>query len=234
MTPEAPLPYAVTEKPSLKWGDGNAIALLSLKLLLLAFFILLNALSALEAHKAEAVLESVNKAFSGRLVVQSNFSPQEAAAGNLDGARLMMDEVGQLFESMLPAIYREKTSTGEVLVMELPADSIFKPGKVGLQPGRGLLLDRFVAALNTERDIPIYYEFEFQHGGQGIGQEERDLIGARAASIAQQFVKRGVNRNVLSSGVAPIDSEKLRFVLRIQDVPYGSLFFQPLAAEGQQ
>ncbi len=211
-----------------KWGDGNIVALLSLKLLLLAFFILLNALSALEAHKAKAVLESVNKAFSGRLEVKENLSPQEAGAGHLSGARLMLDEVGQLFESMLPAVYRETTSHGSSLVLELSTQSLFRSGKSALQPGRGLLLDRLVAALNAERNVPVFYQFEFQQGTLGADYAAKQLAVDRAAAMAHHLVRRGVAAEDLSIGIAPIANDRLRFVLWVNDVPQAPLHVQRL------
>ena len=45
--------------------------LLSLKLILLAFFILLNSLADFEAGRARAVLASVNQAFNGKIEGQS-------------------------------------------------------------------------------------------------------------------------------------------------------------------
>ena len=43
-------------------GSSNIVLLLSLMLILLAFFILLNSLSEFEAGKAQAVIEIVNRA----------------------------------------------------------------------------------------------------------------------------------------------------------------------------
>ncbi len=48
-------------------GNGNMVLLLSLNLILLAFFILLNSLADFEADRARAVLASVKQAFSGTI-----------------------------------------------------------------------------------------------------------------------------------------------------------------------
>ena len=54
-------------RPGARQGDPNVVALLSLKLILLGFFILLNALSEYEESRTRMVLESVNEAFNGRV-----------------------------------------------------------------------------------------------------------------------------------------------------------------------
>ena len=201
-------------RPS-KWGDGNLIALLSLKLLLLAFFILLNARSSYEAIKVEAVLESVDKAFKGRVAVQENLSAQSAAVGPLADAAYFLDRVGRLFESMLPAVHRENTPRGPMMILELSKNAVFRAGESRLQPGRHLLLDRLAEALAAERSQALNYRVELLHGLGSAQDVARRLAAERVANLARQLAARGVPEERLSVGTYRSDHERVRFVLWI-------------------
>ena len=139
-----------------RWGDANLKGFLSLYLLLLAFFILLNARSSYEAIKVNAVLESVYQAFNGRVLVETNLSTQSAAIGPLEQATFFIDKLGRLFDSMVPAVHRENTPRGPIMVLELSESTIFQPGETALQPGRHLLLKRLVETLREPSMRPWF------------------------------------------------------------------------------
>ncbi len=67
-------------------GSSNIVLLLSLMLILLAFFILLNSLSEFEAGKARAVIESVNRAFNGKIESGDRTPAHSASLGALPEA----------------------------------------------------------------------------------------------------------------------------------------------------
>lgn len=193
------------------------LSLLSLKLLLLAFFILLNALSDLEALKVRAVLESVTKAFDGRLVVEQNEALSAAAEGPLDGAEIFLKSSGRLFESLLPAITRDVSTKGRVLVVELPIGTFFPEGERRLQAGRGLLLDRLAAHLREQRSDDLDYEIAIMHGyaaRSGVGD---DLRIERVAVLSEALVRRGVEAGRLKIGLYPASLESLRIEFNVPD-----------------
>ena len=145
-------------------SDPNVVALLSLKLVLLGFFILLNALSEFEEHRTRSVLDSVNEAFDGRIKAPESHAPFAAALGPLEQGRAMMEEVGRLFQSLIPAVRSEHAAQRGRLQLELPAETLFRPGGISLQPGRDLLLRRFVAALASDGRLGLDFEVELLHG----------------------------------------------------------------------
>ncbi len=131
--------------------DPNIVALLSLKLLLLGFFILLNALSQYEEDRTRRVLISVNQAFDGRVDVRESEQDYPSALGPLEREASLLDAVGQLLDALLPAVRTTTSHDGTRLRLELSAGSIFQPGGTALQPGRALLLRRLAGALTAER-----------------------------------------------------------------------------------
>ena len=132
--PELPFSGGEPDNPP-EAGDGPLVSLLSLKLLLLAFFILLNAMSELEALKVRAVLESVTKAFDGRLVVEENVARSAAAEGPLEGAEIFLKETGRIFNSLLPAVSRAESARSRSLIVELPIGTFFPKESAGCRRG---------------------------------------------------------------------------------------------------
>ena len=120
-------PNAVPQRTSRR-SDPNVIALLSLKLVLLGSFILLNALADFEEHRTRTVLDSVNEAFNGRIEAPESLAPFAAALGPLEQGNAMMDEVGRLFQSLIPAVRSDHAAERGRLQLELPAETLFRAG----------------------------------------------------------------------------------------------------------
>lgn len=198
-------------------GDGAMVSLLSLKLLLLAFFILLNALSDLEALKVRAVLESINQAFDGRLLVEQNEALSAAAEGPLDGAEIFLKASGRLFDSLLPALTRDVSTKGRMLIVELPIGTFFPEGERRLQAGRGLLLDRLAAHLRGQQGQDLDYEIAIMHGYAARSGASDDLRVERVAVLAEALVRRGVEAGRLKIGLYPASLESLRIEFNVSE-----------------
>lgn len=201
--------------------DPNIVALLSLNLLLLGFFILLNALSQFEEDRARLVLESVNEAFNGQVQALESLSPQSAALGSLGETAGLVDAVGELFESMIPAVRTETSAGGARLRLELSAGSIFRPGRAALQPGRELLLRRFAQALARDGRAGSEYEVEVFHGVRSGTFRTLADAGARALEVrrssvlVRELIALGVPPGRLSAGIVPGHPGKLQLVVQV-------------------
>ena len=206
-------------------SDPNVVALLSLKLVLLGFFILLNALSEFEEHRTRSVLESVNEAFDGQIEAPESHAPFAAALGPLEQGREMMEEVARLFQSLIPAVRSEHAARRGRLQLELPAETLFRPGGIGLQPGRDLLLRRFVAALSGDGRIGLDFEVELLHGtAVGAGTTSAAPAGGtlqmrRLGALARLLGRLGVPARKLSIGMLPGRPGKVLLVLQAYHGP---------------
>ena len=171
-----------------KRRDNNIVAMLSLYLLLLAFFILLNTLSKFEEDRTRVVLESVNTAFNGRVQSIKSVKPYSAALGPLEDAVALLGELGRLFNQILPAARTEVAADGPVLRLEMNADALFRPGRTDLQFGRGLLLNRLSKALLNERNSALHIEIEVLHGIPEEGNKTVAGAGARSLEVQRMGV----------------------------------------------
>jgi len=215
---------APLQEPARARRDPNVVAMLSLYLLLLAFFILLNALSNLEEDRARVVIESVNEAFKGRVPADSSVAPYAAALGALDDSDALVDQLRNLFDSLIPAVSTDESADGPVLRLVLDAETLFQPGTARLARGRGLLFERAAKALLEPRDPPLYYELEFLHG---VAESQSDAAPAvdttlaieRAGTLVRQMVDFGLAPETLSAGLLPGREGDIQLVVRIHKEP---------------
>jgi len=206
--------------------DPNIVAMLSLYLLLLAFFILLNTLSKLEEDRTRVVLESVNAAFNGRVESTASVKPYSAALGPLQDAASLMADLSRLFDQTLPAVRTEVAADGLVLRLELTADALFRSGRVDLQVGRGLLLSRLSQALLSERNSALFFEMELLHGVPDKGVRtvaeagDRSLEVRRMGVLVSELVARELPAERLSVGLVPGRPGVVQIVVRVfQEAP---------------
>lgn len=205
--------------------DPNVVAMLSLFLLLLAFFILLNALSQLEQDKTRAVLESVNEAFDGQAESNASKLPIPAALRALPNAAELFGELGELFTSFVPTVKVETSPDADLLRLTLPDSVVFQPGKLALQPGRNALLDRFVDALADERFAHLSVQLWLDHGMPPDATETvaaasaRSLEVGRMGALARDMIARGFPDDRLGAGLFPGRPGLVTFTLRLMPPP---------------
>ncbi len=197
-------------------GGSNIVLLLSLNLILLAFFILLNALSEYEVNRTQAVLESVNRAFSGELKPSESTEAADASQGILPNAEDMMREVGSMFEAIIPSSRNTQTRRARSVRIELAATSLFKPGKVRLRRDRKVLIRRLVKILTRKHAGDLSYRLEVLHGirQQAGALPSRSLEVRRASELAYRLEDADLPPDVLSIGVIPGRPGTVHFVLR--------------------
>jgi len=199
--------------------------MLSLYLLLLAFFILLNSLSKLEEDRTRVVLESVNEAFDGAVPALTSVENHPAALKELRDAAQLLEDLHKLFDTTIPATRTKIAADGAVMELELSADSLFRPGRVALQPGRDLLIKRLAQALLDQRNRDFYVEIEVLHG---IPVEQVEVVaeaGVRSLEIGRmgalvgELERRGLQSEHLSVGIAPGHAGIVLLVIRAFERP---------------
>ncbi len=205
-----------------KERDLNLVAMLSLYLLLLAFFILLNALSRLESDRTRTVIESINEAFDGQVRAPSSAKPYSAALGPLEDAAALIEELRQLFDSMLPAIASETAADGPVLRLELSAEVLFMPRSSALRGGRAPLIERIARALRKAENAGLFVELELFHGlaaAPSAAQAAAGLEVQRMGVLVRAFAERGVPAERLSVGVLADKAGIVQLIFRVYREP---------------
>lgn len=136
-------------------GTGNAslVLMLSLFLLLLVFFIVLNAQTVRRPERTGAVLASVERSFPDFAIdprLRDGTDPVASRSGTVFAAE-RLHEMGELFATAIAVARVESVEPGRLLEVRLPADALFLPGSATLRPDRQGLIDRIALALRAER-----------------------------------------------------------------------------------
>ncbi|MDZ7714123.1 MAG: hypothetical protein U5L06_13945 [Rhodovibrio sp.] len=214
--------------------NANIVAMLSLKLLLLAFFILLTTISKFEEERSRAVMYSVAVAFAGAVPATEGRAVPDAGIGALDKQASLSEQIRALFRQTLPLVEVETAADGRVLRLEVRARDLFAMGQAELRPQRGLLLRRLANALTDPRRGPGLYTVEVLHAvPPGDGAAATRLPAARSGTVVRSLQALGVPGDRLSTGLWPTRGDPGRIAFEIT-LPMEALPANPLAdnAEG--
>lgn len=205
-------------------SDGNIVAMLSLKLLLLAFFILLSTMSQFEAERSRAVMESVATTFEGHVAALRSLDNPAAGLEQLEGSSSLVDQLKSLFRQTLPAVQMETSADGKVLRVEAAASALFRRRAAELAPGRGVFLNRLVRIIQAGRDGAGAYELQVLHSVRGMqARPAGDLAIARTGTAVRRLSGLGLAREALSVGLWPRAGAgrdaRVAFEIRLHDAP---------------
>ncbi len=201
-------------------AKGNAsertnVLLLGLYLIVLAFFIMLNAISHREDLRSKAVMGSVNSSFSAEPELVTGLIQATARYKSTPAEQQALDSVRRLFVSALPlAVYPASQPHDQITVL-LPAEELFKPGTALPRMEMEAMLAQ-LAELVSANHSGKYFEIEIIPRSGEARLDGADLTLRRAGALVSDLRSRGVPAERLAAGVARGDSEQvmLSFFLR--------------------
>lgn len=217
---------------------------LSLFIMLLAFFIVLNTLSALEEQKADQVRRSVEFAFSKNpdvLKVQSSATPDPSQAMR-EGHTF--DRLDALFNAQVSAFKAVQSKSQGVMTVSLPykdfEEAIMAVGQKDLTkyPSRKAVRNNFflptlVSILRTDIDgAPTRMEIFVNSDDnpaelQNIDPEQIDKLVSTVSVFSKRLEDRGMPEKLLNAGIQKGDPELVNLVFH-KYVP-----FSPVSLEGE-
>ncbi|WP_299616712.1 hypothetical protein [Pelagibius sp.] len=199
-------------RPGQQQSNSHIMALLSLKVLLLAFFILLNALSNFEHERSTAVLESVREAFRGIVPADHSRSSEAAALDIFEGQEDIAEALGRLFDDTLPVVQRSDAANTRTLQVDMPAGDLFADNSPVVS-GQGLdTLKAIAAVLTDERYADQDYQVDFLYGLEaGDAATPGHLLELRrAGALVRTLEQDAVPSAHLSTGFMPSFSGQVR------------------------
>lgn len=215
------------ERPGIKPASetpGTIMASLSLYLIILAFFIMMNAISQREGSRTEGVLGSISGSFKG--YSQTTIIALEAAdrGGGLKNAPGFDKSIDELFESAFPLAVVVISEVFDQIEVTLPLDSMFTPGGTKIRGRNAPVLDRLANILEyrtpgkiRQLEALLSWSPPFRAGGSdaiasdGPGGDAL-LAVDRAGALARELTARGVRAAAISVGIERRDPDKLRLL----------------------
>lgn len=174
--------------------SGNDVLFLALYLILLAFFILLNANAHLSERKTQAVMETFQPAF----VV-----PQVTADATALSASRIETRLLEVFRNHLPAGEWQLQTLDGRIELALPLHRAFPSGSAVLQPGRISLVRRLgeiIGAAQSDAGLDVILM---------IGGPDQALSRRRAAALARDLVRSGIDPARFEAGTDRRVSENI-------------------------
>jgi len=132
-----------------KQKDQGPVLFLSLFLLLLAFFILLNSLTTLEETKTRAVLSSVSATFQTTKPADISVQILISTLGPVPEPEEVIDELQRLWVTAIPLTKSEVITPGREMEMTLQVNDLYLGGEATLRADRKGLLDATADALSA-------------------------------------------------------------------------------------
>ncbi len=186
---------------------------LSLFLLLLAFFILLNAMSSVEQGRSNQVLQSVQDAFPSayRSQIRESMLPDEP--GQAIGEALQA-AIGTVFRDALPVAELSVDSSGNPLFVSVPARRVYSAAAGGVTPALDQLAERLAPVVNQPpAGSVLEVQVLFGADPSAASEERADLV-FRASETIRAFLQAEMAAAVLSTGLEPGATDTVRFVFR--------------------
>lgn len=208
-------PATATETPS------SIMASLSLYLIILAFFIMLNTISQREGSRTEGVLDSISssfKEFPHTTIVSLEAADQGAGEDDAPGFEKSIEE---LFESAFPLAEIKVLKVLDQIEVTLPLDSMFESGGTGIRGKHEPVLDRLAELLSyqlpgkiheVEALLSLPPRLEIDRADVNEPNDVVPLAVSRAGAMARELSARGVRASVIAIGIERRDPDTMRFL----------------------
>lgn len=202
----------------LQTKDPTLVQVLSLYLLLLAFFVVLFNASRFDAGRMAAVGESLTSTFEATRGLPGDARRNTSQQGRLLGDELVLASVADLVKTELAVARVHVVRPGRLMLARFPEEALFVPGTADVLAEReGLVAG--VADILGRAPEGRRHKVEIQVGSHLAAPDELGgdvpLPVARAAGFAELLVARGAIAGTVMSGVSFETPGEVRMLFRI-------------------
>lgn len=200
-------------------GAAGVMAMLSIFLLLLAFFLMLNSLAHFETTKTRAVLGSLNATFN----ISNPAGPEHefgSFVGKVGASQRIEEEAGDLLRTLFSVDQFKLIRVGNVIVVDLQTRGLFADGATP-KPKLLIFATRLAdAVLPPPRNVKINTEVTVHYGPESLGDVAPDTLGLttrRAGAVIRVFERSGFDEDRLTTGISGGDRRRIRIEFRVID-----------------
>lgn len=198
--------------------NPTLLQMLSLYLLLLAFFVLLFNASQYDRGRAAAVTESLSSKFRMHGDPANDVAARSSDQGLSPGAEVILDSFADLIRTELQVAKIENLQRGRLLRVTLGADDLFVAGSADLRADREELLTN-LAQLLGKSPPGLRHKVEAFLVGDWIPPDRLTQVVplpiARAAALAETLVARGALPGTVSGGTKHGTHNRIALIYRV-------------------
>lgn len=213
-------PNEIKSKPT---GDTTTGVFVSLYLIVLAFFIVMNVISNQVKSKVSASVSSVNDTFKAEFIDKADQleAPKDKTEStpNLDFQRSIIDA---LDFSELELSNRHVSRGGSQLRVDINVDDVFLPNSAILNQKTAASIEQLIILLGNAPEGEMR-EFAFFFGyGRSTSADEKDakriLSLQRAGTFARHLQSLNAPQGAFTTGLRATDEAKITAVFRTSDI----------------
>ena len=206
-------PAATVVVPSAS-ANATILIYLSLFLLLVVFFIVLNTHSTPREYRVRAVLGSVERSFAPQTETGgTELAPTQGSAAAI--ALSGLKRLGDLFETDLAIAKVAPIGHGRLMVVSMAVDDLFEGGSAFVRPERVGLLDRISREIGEHDGVRFDMDFLIAVGSEPAGKGPIGDPVARAAALARALIIDRAPADAISVGIEPGPSGTVRFLFSV-------------------
>lgn len=198
--------------------DPTLIQVLSLYLLLLAFFVLLFNASQYDRGKAAAVKESLSSTFRTHGDPADPDIVRSSDQGDTPGAELVLDSFADLIRTELTVAKIENLERGRLLRVTLDPEDLFETASPGIRSDRDKFVDK-LAELLGKTPPGIRHKVQVFMVGDWILPDQMTrtipLPIARVAGFAEILLARGALAGTVSGGARHGQKKHISLIYRV-------------------
>lgn len=196
------------------------VQVLSVYLLLLAFFVVLNSISHFELARTRAVTGSLNETFAAEGLPTEQTVPLVSTRGDVLSDAANLSRIGELISTELALVKVREVEPGRTMEVIVPVASLFRPGMDAINPDHRPLIEKVARSL-TRPSPGVRYDVDILVAGDS----DDDLAVERSAFLASVFEKAGAPRRSVIAGVEHNASGKLRLLFHVRPKSEGRFLF---------
>ena len=201
--------------------DTGPYLMLSLFLLLLAFFILLNSISTREEEKSRAVLSSLGSTFRSAVEKGATGEVLVSKLGANPEPEDLIAEMKRLWITAIPITRVEVLTPGRKMEMIVPANKMFPGGESLLRKDREALF-RAIGHVMSTNARGFVNELEIVLGTESVSAESLRKGGSnleldRAIETAERLVKSGTPADTISVGIRRGNKRRVQMRFYVRD-----------------
>jgi hypothetical protein len=204
-------------------ANATILIYLSLFLLLLVFFIVLNTHSTPRDYRVRAALGSVERSFAAQPegADRTESSPGQGSVALIALAGLK--RLGELFETDLAVVKVDQVGHGRLMVVSMAADDLFQGDRAFVRPERLGLLDRVAREIGEHGGVRFDMDFLVAVGTEPAASGSAGDPVARAAALARALIADRAPAEAISVGIEPGRTGSARFLFsaRFPGEPHG-------------
>lgn len=181
---------------------GTIVLMLGLYLIVLAFFILMNAISSFSTDKVEQIQRSVSDGFGISLDGKKSLRDNVAVAKN-PVYKAISKDVKSIVDSYISVDNYRFLQTEGKMILEINISEFFKPTEVFLYPHKSHFFDSMAEVITRKRvgsDMTVEVTVQGNESDvAGTNLNALELAGRRSTLFTRALIKRDVPANKLTA-----------------------------------